>query len=127
MVLFSKNPNAVHIINNFINNYTHQDYDELKENNYYEIMYTISGNINAIELIKTLMPNINYKLLSSNPNALDILLDYMIENDNFYDKIFTVRVPNSEILYSLIYNPSLFEIDYMRMAKKELKLFIMNL
>ena len=73
------------------------------------------------------MPNINYKLLSSNPNALDILLDYMIENDNFYDKIFTVRVPNSEILYSLIYNPSLFEIDYMRMAKKRTKIIYYEL
>ena len=81
-------------------------------------MYSLSGNTNAVDLIKQIMPSVNYKFLALNPNTLHILMEYMIDNDNFYNKIFPLtRVPNMTILESLIYNPSLFDIDYIEMAK----------
>jgi len=125
----AKNPNAVHIIDNFLNDFKNEEeYSELKEYIYYDIMYSLSGNTNAIDLIKKIMPAVNYKFLALNPNTLNILMEHMIDNDNFYDKIFPLsRVPNMTILESLIYNPALFDIDYIEMAKNRSKVIYYDL
>ena len=115
----AQNQNAVSIIENYLNYLEKiEEYDELLSNNHSDIYYSISGNINAIHLIKKIMPAVNYRFLALNENALEILMKYTIDNDNFYDKILPVRAANMTIIESLIENPSLFDLDYIKMSKK---------
>jgi hypothetical protein len=119
------NPNAVDIINNYLNYLKSlESLNDEETNNYYDIMSAVSINPKLINLIKQLMPGINYKYLAMNEKGLDVLQDYMIENDNFYNKVLptSVRAPNWSILRELPCNSSLFDLDYIKMSKKRDKL-----
>lgn len=117
----SHNPNAGNLLSNYLNYLKNlEELNDYESNNYFDIISDVSINPNLISLIKKLIPGINYNYLAMNENGLDILQDYMIENDNFYQKVFpsSVRLPNSTVLYELPNNISLFNLDYIEMAKK---------
>ncbi len=119
------NTKAFHLIDNYLNYLNNlESLNAYESDNYFDITFNISINSNSIHLIKKLIPSINYKYLAMNEKGLDILQDYMIENDKFYDRVLAslVRVPNYIVLKELTNNVSLFDLDYVTMAKKRNKL-----
>jgi hypothetical protein len=115
------NLNAGDMINNYLNYFKNlEDINDDESQKYFDIISTISINPTLISLIKKQMPGINYKFLAMNEKGLDLLQDYMIENDNFYNRVLAsiIRVPNLTILYELPNNISLFDLNYNEMTKK---------
>ncbi len=120
----ASNPKAIHIIENYVKIIQNSpDVSELESYIYHKISYNITKNTEAIALIKNNIGVINYRYMAENCNGLDIILEKEIKDDILSPN----RQPNWAIMEGYENNSSLFDLDYITMAKKRSKILYYEL